>query len=66
MLLIVILFLYDLYNPIAGKKDAARRGGARRSARASSAAGFTHQNYSVADSVGERPLRRAKRLTSNV
>ena len=28
--------------------------------------GFTHQNYSVADSVGERPLRGAKRLTSNV
>ena len=26
---------------------------------------FTHQNYSVADSVGERPLRGAKRLTSN-
>ena len=30
------------------------------------APGFTHQNYSVADSVGERPLRGAKRLTSNV
>ena len=29
-------------------------------------AGFTHQNYSVADSVGERPLRGAKRLKSNV
>ena len=28
--------------------------------------GFTQQNYSVAESVGERPLRGTKRLTSNV
>ena len=55
---------YDLHSYVS--KTQCLRGGTRRSTTPCGIPGFTHQNYSVADSVGERPLRGAKRLTSNI